>query len=77
MKQSRPSVQADQVVTDRAPCLMNLLDRIRERFVLADERRQLQTKEGDRLSVCAQQKPAGHRHGDHQEVESDMHEPGG
>ena len=72
----RCRMKSNEEVTHGGSGLMNLLDRLRHGLILADERWQLQTEEGNRLSCGAEQQPSGQRQAEHQCIERQMHQSG-
>ena len=76
MKQCSRSMQANQEIASRPDDFVYFLDLLCQVFVLADQCRQLQTKERYRFSVCAEDEPTGQWHGYHQHVEGNVHQMG-
>jgi hypothetical protein len=70
-------MQGDQEVAQRATGFMDLLDRFGQTLALAEQCRQVQAEERDRLAGRAEQQPSDQRQADHQRVQREVHQPRG
>ncbi|MNR08548.1 hypothetical protein D3C85_1247120 [compost metagenome] len=69
-------MQADQPVADGATEFVPVLELFGQFLVLADQQRQVETVEHHLFAFGTGDQPAKNRHGDHENVQRPVHQPG-